>query len=127
MQSSSDVRTMYDVRAYTRKKPTDSEKSRSDKTMRNHRYRKKKKRQIKKPRKPTGSERSRSNKSRKNQRLGRKQKGQIKKKEQIRKRNANNLTLLKTISLATIEVASSVWAYLENVASYKLEILKTYK
>ena len=26
-----------------------------------------------------------------------------------------------------IEVASSVWAYLENVASYKLEILKTYK
>ena len=95
--------------------------------MRNHRYRKKKKRQIKKPRKPTGSERSRSNKSRKNQRLPRKQKGQIKKKEQIRKRNANNLTLLKTISLAMIEVASSVWAYLENVASYKLEILKTYK
>ena len=83
-----------------------------------------------------------NHKAKKTHRLGKKQKQQIKKKtetqkkaegtnqekkEQIRKRNANKLTPLKTISLATIEVASSVWAYLENVASYKLEILKTYK
>ena len=88
------------------------EEASNHKAKKTHRLGKKQKQQIKK-----------------NQRLGRKQKGQIKKKEQIRKRNANNLTLLKTISLATIEVASSVWAYLENVnvASYKLEILKTYK
>ena len=87
------------------------EEASNKKAKKTHRLGKKQKQQIKK----------------KKQRLRRKQKGQIKKKEQIWKRNANNLTLLKTISLATIEVASSVRAYLENVASYKLEILKTYK
>ena len=60
------------------KKPTDSEKRRSDKSRETHRLGKKQKRQIKKN--PTDSEKSRSDKSRKTHRLGKKQKRQIKKK-----------------------------------------------
>ena len=127
MQSSSDVRTMYVPIREREKKP--------------HRLGKKQKRQNNEKPQMQKKEEASNQKTKKTHRLGKKQKQQIKKKpetqkkaegtnqekKQIRKRNANNLTLLKTISLATIEVASSVWAYLENVASYKLEILKTYK
>ena len=79
------------------KKPTDSEKSRSDKSREIHRLRKKQKRQIKKT--PTDSEKSRSDKSRRTHRLGKKQKQQFKKKTQIFKRGPTRDEISNLLSM----------------------------